>query len=181
MNLLKFFADVGKLKTLKRAGWVIRGIKNAESVAEHSYRTAVLAMAIADKLKISSKNKLQLIEMALIHDLGEAYVGDIVPEQSISKQKKHLLEKKAQQKIFANLENGEYYYKLWLEYEENKTKVSKLLHQLDKLEMVIQALEYQKLHKQKKFDEFIQSAREKITEKEIKRLFDKLIVKAEIY
>src|SRR3989338_10470018 len=177
MNLLKFFADVGKLKTLKRAGWVIRGIKNAESVAEHSYRTAVLAMAIADKLKISSKNKLQLIEMALIHDLGEAYVGDIVPEQSTSKQKKHLLEKKAQQKIFANLENGEYYYKLWLEYERSETKVSKLLHQLDKLEMVIQALEYQKLHKQKKFDEFIQSAREKIVDKEIKKLLERLLLK----
>ena len=141
MTLLKFFSDVGKLKTLKRAGWVIRGIKNAESVAEHSYRTAMLAMAISDKLSLTKKDKLRLIEMALIHDLGEAYVGDIVPEQNIPKKTKHLLEKKAQQKIFANLENGKYYYKLWLEYEENKTQVSQILHQLDKLEMVVQALE----------------------------------------
>ncbi len=177
MNLLKFFNDVGKLKTLKRAGWVLRGIKNAESVAEHSYRTAVLAMAIADKLSLSKNEKLRLIEMALIHDLGEAYVGDIVPEQNISKKKKHLLEKKAQQRIFANLQNGNYYYKLWLEYEENNTKVSRILHQLDKLEMVIQALEYQNEHKQKKFDDFIQSAREKIYSKEIKKLLEKLILK----
>lgn len=177
MDLLKFFDDVGKLKTLKRAGWVIRGIKNAESVAEHSYRTAILGMVLAKKLKLTKRQKLRLIEMALIHDLGEAYVGDIVPEQNIPKAKKHLLEKKAQKKIFANLENGKYYYKLWLEYEENKTKVSNILHQLDKLEMVIQALEYQKVHKQKKFDDFIESAREKIYSKEIKKLLEKLILK----
>lgn len=177
MNLLKFFNDVGKLKKLKRAGWVIRGIKNAESVAEHSYRTAILGMVFAEKLKLTKKQKFRLIEMALIHDLGEAYVGDIVPEQNIPKKKKYLLEKKAQQKIFANLQNGKYYYQLWLEYEENKTKVSNILHQLDKLEMVIQALEYQNEHKQKKFDDFIQSAREKIYSKGIKKLLEKLILK----
>src|SRR3989338_8708172 len=175
MDLLKFFNDVGKLKTLKRAGWVLRGIKDAESVAEHSYRTAVLAMAIADKLKLKKNEKLRLIEMALIHDLGEAYVGDIVPEQNIPKKKKHLLEKKAQKKIFANLQNGKYYFKLWLEYENNKTKVSKLLHQLDKLEMVIQALEYQKLHKAKKFDEFITAAKLKIKNRTLKLLLNRYL------
>lgn len=38
-NIVKFLIEVGKLKRLKRKGWVIHGVKEAESVAEHSFRT----------------------------------------------------------------------------------------------------------------------------------------------
>ena len=39
-NFIDFFIEVGKLKRMKRSGWVINQIKNAESIAEHSFRVA---------------------------------------------------------------------------------------------------------------------------------------------
>lgn len=34
-DLVKFFHDIGTLKEIPRRGWVIRDIKNPESIADH--------------------------------------------------------------------------------------------------------------------------------------------------
>src|SRR3990172_1220246 len=74
-NYLEFLKIVGRSKRLLRTGWVREGIKNPESIAEHSFRVGVMAMTIANKLKV---NKDKLMKMALVHSLGEAITGDKV-------------------------------------------------------------------------------------------------------
>ncbi len=65
-NLIKFAKIVGKLKRLKRTGWVKNNIIDPESVAEHSFRLAVLTMVLAPKVGV---DQLKTTKMALIHDL----------------------------------------------------------------------------------------------------------------
>ena|SRR3989344_5153051 len=81
-GLMKFIFDVGKLKETKRTGWIVQGIKNPESVAEHTYRVAMICMVLAKKFKL---NENKLLKMSLIHDLAEELVGDIVLEKGNKK------------------------------------------------------------------------------------------------
>ena len=55
-EIIKFFIEIGKLKGMPRRGWVIREVKNPESIAEHIFRVAIMSWVLADrkdkKLKI---------------------------------------------------------------------------------------------------------------------------------
>jgi len=79
---IKFFIEIGKLKKMPRRGWVIRGVKNPESIAEHSFRATIMAWILAG-YKNKKINMEKLLKMALVHDLCEIYAGDITPYDSI--------------------------------------------------------------------------------------------------
>ncbi len=146
MKILDFAFTIGKLKILKRTGWVRKKIPNPESVAEHSFRTAVLALVLAPRVGADAN---KAVKMALIHDIGEAEIGDIVTVQGVKQQydlkEKSILERKAFMNILS-LVDGKEYLALFDEFEQNKTKEAQLVRQIDKLEMVIQAYEYEKKH-----------------------------------
>lgn len=147
MDILKFAEIVGKLKKVKRTGWVRKHIPSPESVAEHSFRVAVLASVIAPKLGL---DQAKAVQMALFHDLGEAEVGDIVThngKQTLPNYEEKINQERAGLKKVLSHINGTEYLKLFDEFEENKTPVAKLIKDLDKLEMAIQALEYEQEYK----------------------------------
>ena len=73
-----------QLKELARAGWSRVGIANAESVAAHSWGVSWLVIALCPE-DIDQHKALQL---AVIHDLAEARVGDITPHDNIEKNQK---------------------------------------------------------------------------------------------
>lgn len=143
-DIITFAKIVGKLKTLKRAGWVKRGIKNPESVAEHSFRVVVLAMILSHGKKL---NVEKVLKMAVIHDLAEALVGDIIWEwgnkQLIPEESKLSKEREALRKIFKDVPNKEEYFDLWREWEKQETPESQFIKKIDKLETSIQTLEYE--------------------------------------
>ena len=176
-GLMKFIFNVGKLKETKRTGWIVQGIRNPESVAEHTYRVAMICMVLAKKFNL---NENKLLRMALIHDLAEELVGDIVLEKGNKKvsntKNKFIKENKAIKTIFSSLPEGNSYYKLWLEYEKHKSKESIFLKQIDKLEMVIQAYEYEKEQGSKKLNEFWINAEKHIKDKELKKIFDEIVL-----
>ena len=70
---IDFLNKIGKLKCITRHSWTSSG--RQESVAEHSWRLAVMAMLCADEYPNLDINKV--IKMCLIHDFGEAITGDI--------------------------------------------------------------------------------------------------------
>ena len=125
-KFIEFQEIVGKLKHLKRTGWVMRDVPSPETVASHSWRMAVMALQKEDALKKLGVDVNHVIQMCLLHDISEAVVGDIVPEhhqitnKKISKQEKHLLETKAVEDM-----SDKYGFKkirtLFKEYEEQKT------------------------------------------------------------
>ncbi|MBE5979246.1 MAG: HD domain-containing protein [Paenibacillaceae bacterium] len=72
-QLIVFLGILEKLKCNTRHNWTTNG--RQESVAEHSWRLAVLAMLMEDDFPELDMNKV--IRMCLIHDWGEAVTGDI--------------------------------------------------------------------------------------------------------
>lgn len=144
-ELVKIVFEFGALKKVVRTGWKNKGIKDPESVAEHSFRCAILAMFLAPQLSLD-QNKL--VKMALVHDLGEAVIGDLIWERGKkiigSQKEKHIDEGKAVKEVFGGNPDLQEYIQLWEEFETQKTAEAKIIKQIDKLEMVFQALEYEK-------------------------------------
>jgi putative hydrolase of HD superfamily len=149
--VIDFLSSAGKLKTIPRTGWIDSGVKNPESVADHSYRTAVAAMVLSDSLGLDT---LKVLRMALLHDLAEAEIGDITPMQ---KQDNHAeLEDQAMKKMFNVLPESlrGQYWETWREYHAMKTPESILVHDADKIDMILQASEYKQTNPNAKLDHF---------------------------
>ena len=137
---MEFLLTAGKLKKTKRTGWVLSKVPHAESVAEHSYRMALMAYVLA----AAGVDRDRLIRMALVHDIGEAITGDIAAIDPAHKNK-DVAERKAVEKISRLIENDEV-KKLCDEYFDLKTKEAQLLREIDKMEMIVQAFEYEEAH-----------------------------------
>lgn len=144
MQLLDFFRFVGKLKTTKRTGWVYSKVNKPESVSDHMYRMSMIAMAVGGT---DPARTARLIKLALVHDLAEAEVGDIAPADNVSKEEKNRREEDAMRRIRDDVLSGSplgaELYELWLEYETGQTDDAKLMKEIDKMEMIIQADEYE--------------------------------------
>lgn len=165
-EILKFFIKIGELKNMPRRGWVLRGVKNPESIADHSFRVALMAWILGSKKNLNIE---KLIKMALVHDLCEVYAGDITPYDSIlTKDKKKMKEvlktwprfseakKKqlAERKFKKEKEGLEKLIKdlpgklknelkvLWLDYEKGLSPEGRFLKQTDRSENLLQSLEY---------------------------------------
>ncbi|RKP14072.1 HD domain-containing protein 2 [Piptocephalis cylindrospora] len=155
-NVLSFLHLVENLKRTKRTGWVEHGIKGPESISDHMYRMSIMAMLVDDP----ALDRTRCIKMALVHDLAEAIVGDITPHAKVTKEEKYQMEKNAMTKICQSLGNDHSFVQeinlLWQEYEEATTPEALLVKDLDKFEMIVQALEYEKSDKTK-LESFFQS------------------------
>lgn len=69
-----FFFELGALKYVKRSGWWYCGVKDPESVAEHSFRTAGIAYFLAMEEGADPEHALAL---GLVHDWLETRLGDL--------------------------------------------------------------------------------------------------------
>eukprot|EP00168_Porphyra_purpurea_P013097 TRINITY_DN3549_c0_g1_i14.p1 TRINITY_DN3549_c0_g1~~TRINITY_DN3549_c0_g1_i14.p1 ORF type:complete len:394 (-),score=70.45 TRINITY_DN3549_c0_g1_i14:522-1622(-) len=133
---------VGRLKTTKRAGWVISGIPAPESVSDHMYRMAMAAFALPPAVSAHA------IKLALVHDLAEALVGDITPHDGVSGEEKERRERAAMATVRDEVLQGEgalgsHLVDLWEEYEAGETEAARLVKDVDKYEMIVQAYEYE--------------------------------------
>jgi putative hydrolase of HD superfamily len=142
-GLIDFIVDAGRLKRLPRTGWVESGVADPESVADHSFRVALIAMILSDSQKLDA---LKAVRMALLHDLAEGEIGDLTPTQKRSEETKFKLKEneamgKLLHKLPLNIRVA--YSSAWQEFSEGKTPEALLVRDCDKLEMMIQASEYQ--------------------------------------
>jgi 5'-deoxynucleotidase YfbR-like HD superfamily hydrolase len=67
------------LADLPRTGWVLRGVADPESIADHSFGVAVVAMMLTDALRAQGEtvDGERVLRMALLHDSPEAATGDV--------------------------------------------------------------------------------------------------------
>lgn len=167
-EILNVLVNIMKLKEMPRSGWVLRGIKNPETVAEHTFRSAIaswiLARNVRPKLDIA-----KVIKIALAHDLCEVYAGDIPPylgllpsnpgarremlkhaiklPQEIRKKREkeqHARESESLEKLIGglpvHLKKEITHY--WLDYERLRSREGRFVRQVDKIEALLQAIEY---------------------------------------
>lgn len=170
-DTLNFLIEVGKLKKIKRRGWVLRGIKDPETIAAHTFRMALMAWILCCRKKLNSN---KIIKMSLIHDLCEVCAGDTTPYDKIlpedkkqwgkivnkwprlsKKQKeeffreKYEKEKRGLEKLILKLPDSlkKEIRELWNDYEKGLTHEGRFVKQLDRVENLLQALEYWKKEK----------------------------------
>ncbi|CAL5350041.1 unnamed protein product [Camellia sinensis] len=105
---IDFLTLCHSLKTTKRKGWINHGIKGPESIADHMYRMALMALIARD---LPGVNRERCIKIAIVHDIAEAIAEEIK--------------------------------ELWAEYENNSSIEANLVKDFDKVEMILQALEYE--------------------------------------
>ncbi len=177
MDIIDFAKIIGRLKTLPRTGWITYGkIEKPESVADHIMRLTTIALVAGEDLGV---NREKLVNMAIIHDLGESLIGDLVTARGLDKtdvtrERKHDLECEAFTKLFKGLKNGNEFISLWEEYEQQKTKEARILKELDKFEMTLQALEYEQITDPKNLGTFWDNTRAYLKHPLIKRWFSKI-------
>ena len=142
-SIVKTYFEFNHLKQLYRQGWLLRGvpIERCESVAEHSFGVALLALFLADSY-FPHLDQAKIISMALIHDFGEIYAGDFTPSDNIETTEKQNLERQSVIKVLQNLPNGSTYIALWEEFENGESPEARFVRQIDRLEMGLQASVY---------------------------------------
>jgi putative hydrolase of HD superfamily len=166
-----------ELKNLLRQGWLQNGIpeNQCESVADHSFSTALCAWLIA--LQFYPQLDLQkVLAMALVHELGEIYAGDITPSQNMSAETKHELEYDSLRKVLGQFEQRQTLIDLWQEFETGTSPEASFVKQIDRFEMALQALQYAKLTGCN-LDGFIKCTRHTLTDEKLKMLLEEMLVK----
>jgi len=120
----------------------------------------------------------KMLKMILLHDLAESKIGDYTPHQ-ISKENKMTIENNAYDEIIDTLPDSIklQYGTIWEEYQNQKSPESIIVHQIDKLEMVLQAKMYQKGGASlEAVESFFKSAESEITHPKLKELFDQIVL-----
>ncbi|OJJ82303.1 HD domain-containing protein [Aspergillus glaucus CBS 516.65] len=148
-----FFHLLERLKTTKREGWRRFGIDKGESISDHMYRMSIMTMLAPPPLA-SRINLPHCMKMALVHDMAESLVGDITPKDKVTKPEKARREADVMDYISKNLLGGvpggmltgAGILQVFNEYEENQTLEAQFVHDVDKMELLLQMVEYERAH-----------------------------------
>lgn len=143
-DLLTLYSRLATLKLLPRTGWLQRGVANPETIAEHTFGVATLALLVGDLTPEIDRGKL--LALALLHDLAEALLGDLPASarRLFGADAKHAAERRAAEELFADLPNRAEYLALWDEYAGAASREARLIKGLDRIEMLAQALAYER-------------------------------------
>ncbi|TIB86158.1 hypothetical protein E3Q06_01659 [Wallemia mellicola] len=145
INKLRFMHLTEYAKTQKRTGWLRSGVSSAESISDHMWRMSVMSLVCAD----DNIDHVKASQMAFIHDIAECIVGDIAPSDNIPKSVKAELERNAMNdlvtKYLHSSKQGKYIMEIWEEYEQQSSPEAIFVKDLDRLEMCLQACEYERI------------------------------------
>ena len=141
-RLLAFWLHISKLQKLQRTGWVRCGVREPETVASHMYRMAMMGLLVEGP---------EAAMISLSHDMAECVIGDITPHCKVSPEEKALRELTAFKDLVKGLPGfvvGDLLGS-FKRYEDQKEgdEVAKLVKDLDKFDMIVQAWEYEKRDK----------------------------------
>ncbi|KAF5096171.1 hypothetical protein D0Z00_002866 [Geotrichum galactomycetum] len=169
INLFTFLHIVRQLKITRRTGWVDFGIVDAESISDHMYRMGIISFLTNDK----SLDTNRCVKIALVHDMAESIVGDITPVAPISKEEKHRREFETMQYLTVQLlapfnpVAAQEIMDCWNEYENVATPEARFVKDVDKFELLMQCVEYERDTKGSKGLEQFLSVRSSIKTKEV--------------
>jgi putative hydrolases of HD superfamily len=191
--IVDLFELAGRLKTLKRQGWIDRGVDQPESVADHTFRLALMAMIMSSR--DSELDSERCVRLALIHDLPETIVGDITPFdgrlasetdardviftempewEADADREKTDAERAAIQQITSELPEDlrTLISDAWEEYEAGISAEARFVRQLDKLETWLQAVEYQERTSDLIIESFRKGTERDVTDQRLRRVLE---------
>jgi putative hydrolase of HD superfamily len=171
LGIIKFLLKAAQLKAIKRKGWILRGVKRPSSIAAHSATAALMNWYFSKRKKL---DQTTLFLMSLMHNIFAVETGDTTPHDIFIekikdidkvvetfpwiglKQEKEVLMKEALEKESKAVDDVIKYLPtrhrrelkyIWLEFKVGASKEGRFSRQVDRIETVIQAMEYHKQNK----------------------------------
>lgn len=192
-ELIDFLINIGKLKRKKRKGWtILHKIKNSESTSDHIFRVAIFAWIFGREKKINVERAIKMAlvhdlcevyaedqtpyDSLLPKDKDRKKIKEIIkkrsrPQYSKEEREKNIKEKfekeiKGLNRLIAKLPNNlkSEILNLWIDFEMRASKEAQFVKQTDKMENLLQALEYWQEQGQIQRDLWIISAKEWCTD-----------------
>lgn len=151
---ITFVSNISKVKSVPRSGWISHGVglQEVESVADHTFSTAAIAMFLAD-LESKKGHRIdveRILRMALLHDLAEALTFDIsksyldyLGRKGVAM--KEELEQAAWRHMVKEVRPVSIktaYARLQSEFNAEETLEAQIVHAADKLDILFQIIEY---------------------------------------
>jgi putative hydrolases of HD superfamily len=139
-GMIDYLYEMGLLKRLPRAGWLVAGIDHPESIAEHSFRAAIIGYLLAS---VEGADPARTALLCLFHDTQG------VPHRRRSRVGKSYVVTAPNPQVTADQvagfpgEIGQAVRALVDDYEGQESVEARLARDADKLECLIQAREYQ--------------------------------------
>jgi len=131
------------LDRVPRSGFLLRGVTEPESVAAHSHALALLTLLVCDEHP-NEFDSAKAVEMALIHDLQEVHTMDI--PLPVGDGDFRAAKEKAEAEIFNSLFGrlSPSMKERYAEYRRGETPEAKLVRGLDKAQMMIKIMCYER-------------------------------------
>jgi putative hydrolase of HD superfamily len=144
-----------RLKRTRRTGWVMRGVPEAESVADHCFGVAFISLVLAE-MEEHPLDIGKLLTIALLHDLPESIVGDL-PSPAAARfppGAKQQAEKAVLDELLHGLDCAEQWRSYWQEFEDGTSIEGQLVRDADRLDMLLQAYIYEQTTGNRWLEEF---------------------------
>lgn len=145
-EIIRIFEIIHPLDRIPRAGYLLRGVPEPESVAAHSHFMSLLALFFVETYPGTYDAK-KLLAMALVHDLAEARIMDIpMPyADAYLSEAKSEAEHAISESILGGLSSKLAAYHS--EFNKAESQEARLLRGLDKAQMMIKVLCYEREHR----------------------------------
>lgn len=157
-EIFEFYKKFNELEKVLRKGWLMRNVpvERKEDDAHHTLQTILLADLIIRKNNIEGVELLRVLEMLLIHEIGETIIGDIsMIEEDYNEKKRKEREAVKNQLTCLGEKLSQHYFSLWQEFEERKTKDAEFAYFIDKIDAVLKSKQYdEEFGKNEYFSEF---------------------------
>ena len=174
--LLDLLLQANQLKRVPRTGWLMRGLVDTESVSDHTFGVAFIALVLAEMAE-APVDVAKLLTVALIHDLAESILGD-VPSPALSyfpPGAKETAEAEVLDEMVDGLPRLAHWRGWWREFANGSSVESQLVRDADRLDMLIQAYVYEQTTGNRWLEEFWAGAPDIAFESEAARtVFDAL-------
>jgi 5'-deoxynucleotidase len=140
-SLLDLLLELQTLDRVPRMGFVLRGVSEPESIAEHSWHVAFLVWCLGPRC--DGVDARRALDMALVHDLAELRLGDLprTAARYLPLGAKKAAEAAAIGEILAPLPDGA--RELWADYAAGESPEAKLVKACDKLQLMIKVAVYE--------------------------------------
>jgi putative hydrolase of HD superfamily len=166
------------LKTLDRTGWILAGVDRSlvESVAEHSFGTALISLILAKQYELDGVDidVGKTLSMAILHDLAESKISDIVidrdaPDSQAQIREKIISENLAMRELMSPLGSiGESFLILWDDIQNQSTIEARVVASSDIIDMLIHAVALERAGvASSSFTGFFESSKQRLDELDV--------------
>jgi len=141
---LAFLQQALRLKYVPRTGWLMRGLTDVESVAEHTWGVALATLLLAEGMS-DQPDLSKALTIALLHDLPESMLFDIPAPGAghLPAGAKRQAEESILTDLLSRLPEAARLREWWSEFEDGSSLEGQLVRDADRLEMLLQAFQYE--------------------------------------